>query len=140
MDKSFHLQRFVTAQSQSYAVALAELRAGSKRSHWMWWIFPQLAALGRSETARAYGIASSAEARAYLAHPLLGPRLMEATEAMLCHRDRTPEAILGGIDALKLRSSLTLFLAAGAGAPIGDALEIFYAGQRHPATLRLLDG
>ncbi len=104
----------------------------------MWWIFPQLAALGRSETARAYGVASRAEAQAYLAHALLGPRLAEASEAMLRHRDRAPEAILGGIDAMKLRSSLTLFLAAGADAPLGEVLEVFYKGERDPATLRLL--
>lgn len=134
----FNLQRFVTAQARSYPVALAELRAGAKRSHWMWWVFPQLAGLGRSETARAYGIVSLAEARAYLAHPLLGPRLEEATGAILLHRDRAPETILGGVDALKFRSSLTLFVAAGAGAPLGEALDAFYAGERDPATLRLL--
>ncbi len=138
MSDPFDLGRFVTAQARSYPVALAELRAGAKRSHWMWWIFPQLSGLGHSETARAYGIASLAEARAYLAHPLLGLRLAEATGAMLLHHDRAPATILGGVDALKLRSSLTVFLAAGAGAPLGEALDAFYAGERDPATLRLL--
>ena len=139
MSDPFDLQRFVTAQAGSYPVALAELRAGMKRSHWMWWVFPQLAGLGRSETARAYGVASLAEARAYLAHPLLGPRLVEATEAMLLHPDRPAEAILGGVDALKFRSSLTLFLAAGAGAPLGEALEAFFRGEADGETLRLLE-
>lgn len=138
MTDPYDLNRFVTAQRESYADALAELRAGAKRSHWVWWVFPQLAGLGRSETARAYAIGSLAEARAYLAHPLLGLRLREATGAMLLHRDRSAQAVLGGIDATKLCSSLTLFLAAGAGAPLDAALAVFFGGERDPATLNLL--
>ncbi len=138
MDDPFDLDRFVAAQAGTYPDALAELRAGRKRSHWMWWVFPQLAGLGRSDTARHYAIRSVDEARAYLAHPLLGARLREATGALLLHRDRTAEAVLGGIDAVKLRSSLTLFLEAGAGAPLDEALRIFFAGEQDPETLRLL--
>ncbi len=134
----FDLDRFVIAQNGSYADALAELRAGRKRSHWMWWVFPQLAGLGRSETARAYGIRSLAEARAYLAHPLLAARLSEATAAMLLNPDVSAEAVLGEIDAAKFRSSLTLFLAAGAGEPLEEALRVFFAGERDGETLRLL--
>ena len=140
MADPFDLRRFIDAQADSYADALAELRAGRKRSHWMWWIFPQLAGLGRSGTARFYGIASLAEARAYLAHPLLGPRLIEASGALLPHRDRSAETIMGPVDALKLCSSLTLFLEADAGAPLTDALDTFFGGERDPATLRLLAG
>ena len=136
----FDLDRFVTAQADSYPTALAELTAGLKRSHWMWWIFPQLAGLGRSETARFYGIGSLAEARAYLAHPLLCRRLVEVTAALLTYRDRAAEAILGPADALKLRSSLTLFLEAGAGAPLDDALAAFFGGGKDPATLAVLAG
>ncbi|MGI4731190.1 MAG: DUF1810 domain-containing protein [Janthinobacterium lividum] len=134
----FDLDRFVTAQARQYAQALAELTAGAKRSHWIWFVFPQIAGLGQSETARFYAIASLAEARAYLAHPLLGPRLHEATAALLRHPDRSAETMLGGIDATKLRSSLTLFLEAGAGAPLDTALRTFFGGEHDAATLRLL--
>lgn len=140
MTDRFDLSRFVAAQADSHAAALAELRAGRKRTHWMWWVFPQLAGLGRSDTARFYAIASLAEARAYLAHPLLGARLTEATAAALLHRDRAAGAIFGEVDAAKFRSSLTLFLAAGAGAPLEEALAAFFAGERDEATLRLLGG
>ena len=133
------LERFVTAQAPIYAQALSELQAGRKQSHWMWFVFPQLAGLGRSGTARFYGIGSQAEARAYVAHPLLGRRLAECCEALLRHRGERPEAILGGIDALKLRSSMTLFEAV-ADAPelFADVLEAFYDDERDPVTLELL--
>jgi len=132
------LDRFVTAQAGSYAQALAELRRGRKASHWMWYVFPQLAGLGRSDAARFYAIRDLAEARAYLAHPLLGPRLIESTEAVVAAPD-TAEAILGTIDALKLRSSLTLFAAAADDpAPFERALARFYGGEPDPETLRLL--
>ncbi|WP_375381674.1 DUF1810 domain-containing protein [uncultured Sphingomonas sp.] len=137
-DQPFDLDRFLTAQERHYAQALAELRAGSKRSHWIWFVFPQIAGLGQSETARFYAIGSLAEAKAYLAHLVLGPRLLGATEALLRHPDRSAETILGGIDAIKLRSSLTLFLEAGAGAPLDAALAMFFNGAKDPATLRLL--
>ena len=135
----FDLQRFVTAQAGVYAEALAELRRGRKQSHWMWFVFPQIDGLGRSDTARYYAIASVGEARAYLDHPLLGPRLVECTEAVLAHRDSRAEAIFGPVDAVKFRSSMTLFEAAAAAqAPYGDALAAFYRGERDPETLKRL--
>jgi len=132
------LSRFVAAQSISYPVAIDELRDGTKRSHWMWWIFPQIAGLGRSETARRYAIGSAAEARAYLAHPLLGPRLVEAAETV-ARASGTAETVMGSIDAVKLRSSMTLFAAvADDPAPFRAVLDRFYAGRDDPATLALL--
>jgi uncharacterized protein (DUF1810 family) len=137
----FDLERFVAAQQDAYPRALAELKRGRKESHWMWFVFPQLAGLGHSPTARFYAIASAAEARAYLAHGLLGPRLIECTGAMLANRGRSAEAILGPVDSIKLRSSMTLFDAvAGPGAPFAGALDAFHAGRRDEATLELLDG
>ena len=133
------LGRFAAAQEGSWETALAELRRGRKESHWMWWIFPQLAALGRSGTAKAYGIADLEEARAYLAHPVLGPRLVEAARAMLGNAGQRPEAVLGGIDAMKLRSSMTLFAAVPGADPVfGEVLEAFYGGEADPMTLERL--
>ncbi|MEN2787838.1 DUF1810 domain-containing protein [Sphingomonas qilianensis] len=137
------LDRFIDAQRDVYDDALAELRAGQKRNHWMWFVFPQIAGLGLSSTAQYYAIADLAEARAYLAHPLLGARLSACVDAMLGHAGRSAEAILGGIDAVKLRSSCTLFEAAGLEAGGGDGrfgqcLDAFYAGERDAATLRLI--
>ena len=138
---AFDLDRFVTAQQGVYARALAELRAGRKRTHWMWFVFPQLAGLGRSERARVFGIVSAAEARAYLAHPLLGPRLVECGEALLAQPERSAEAIFGLVDAMKLKSSMTLFEAvAEAPAPFAPVLDGFFAGARDRPTLDLLDG
>jgi uncharacterized protein (DUF1810 family) len=135
----FNLQRFVEAQAWSFADAIAELAAGQKQTHWIWFVFPQLAGLGHSETALLFGIRSAAEARAYLAHPLLGPRLRQCCAARLRHRDRSAEDILGGIDALKLRSSMTLFEAVAEDpAPFAAVLDAFYAGARDPLTLDLL--
>src|SRR5262249_25167657 len=108
-DDPFNLERFVTAQAQVYATALAELRQGAKQSHWMWFIFPQLRGLGRSSTARFYCITSLDEARAYLAHPTLGLRLDECTEAVLAIRDQSLHAIFGSPDDMKFRSCMTLF-------------------------------
>jgi uncharacterized protein (DUF1810 family) len=135
------LDRFVTAQSGGvFERALAELEAGAKRSHWMWFVFPQIAGLGRSETARFYAIADCNEAIAYLAHPVLGPRLYSATRAIFGWADRrSAEAILGPVDAIKLRSSMTLFAAvAKQSTSFTATLEAFYGGQRDPATLDLL--
>lgn len=134
-----NLDRFLSAQDQNYTDALAELRQGAKRSHWMWYVFPQLAGLGRSPTAQHYAIADLSEARAFLDHPVLGQRYLEAVDAVLTHRDRPAEAILGNVDALKLRSSLTLFARAGAPPMVTEALHAFFPGE-DPATLRLLDG
>jgi len=134
------LDRFVAAQQRDYPIALAELRAGAKRSHWMWYIFPQMRGLGMSAMAQTYGIADLAEARAYLAHPVLGARLVESIDALLEHRGKDIVAILGGVDAMKLRSTMTLFEAAAKGGESRFAaiLDAFYAGERDPATLRLL--
>jgi uncharacterized protein (DUF1810 family) len=133
------LQRFVAAQSAVYADALRELRAGRKRSHWMWFVFPQLAGLGRSLTAERYAIAGIDEARAYLAHPVLGKRLRECVDALLALRDRSAYQVLGSPDDLKLRSSMTLFAqAAGPGSVFDEVLERYYAGEPDPLTLRLL--
>jgi uncharacterized protein (DUF1810 family) len=134
------LQRFVDAQASTYDQALAELRAGAKRSHWMWFVFPQIAGLGQSPTARHFAIAGREEALAYLAHPLLGPRLVEATRAVTAAAPgQDAGAIMGGIDAIKLRSSLTLFAAVAADpAPFEAALTRFYGGERDPETLRRL--
>ncbi|KQR82201.1 DUF1810 domain-containing protein [Sphingomonas sp. Leaf343] len=131
------LSRFTDAQADTWPIALAELTAGRKRSHWMWWIFPQIAGLGRSETARHYAIASAAEARAYLAHPLLGSRLIEATQTAIS-APGSARAIFGDVDAMKLRSSLTLFEAvAGDSAKAGfrQGLDRFFDGKPDLATL-----
>ena len=133
------LARFLDAQEGTHAAALAELRAGAKRSHWMWWVFPQIEGLGRSGTARAYAIAGRAEAEAYLAHPVLGPRLAEAAQAMLANTGRRAEEVLGPVDAAKLRSSMTLFSALDGAPPIlGRVLEAFFGGRPDPETLRRL--
>jgi uncharacterized protein (DUF1810 family) len=134
------LQRFVDAQRDVYAQALAELRRGRKTSHWMWFVFPQLAGLGRSETARFYGIASRAEAAAYLAHPLLGPRLRECTQQLLGHHGASALQIFGPVDALKFGSSMTLFEQVAPDEPLfARALDRYQAGRRDPLTLALLD-
>ena len=135
------LARFLEAQEWTYADALDELRAGAKRTHWMWWIFPQIAGLGRSPTARAYAIRDAAEARAYLAHPVLGARLVKAAEAMLAHEGREAAEILGPVDAAKLRSSMTLFGAVpGAPEVLGRVLDAFFGGRPDPRTLSRLGG
>lgn len=136
------LQRFVAAQARVYDDVLAELRQGRKRTHWMWFIFPQIAGLGRSEMARRFAIRSLAEARSYLAHPVLGPRLLQCTDALLMHRDLSAETILGAIDAVKLRSSMTLFSAASAkkDSRYRDCLDAFFGGGRDGVTDRLLSG
>jgi len=133
------LERFVEAQRSTYNQALAELRGGQKRGHWMWFVFPQIAGLGRTSTARFYALADLAEACAYLAHPTLGPRLLAATGAMLGWAGRKEAvAILGEVDAMKFRSSMTLFEAAGGEPRFGQALDAFYAGERDRLTLDLL--
>lgn len=138
-DDPFNLQRFEEAQTALYAIALRELGRGQKQSHWMWFIFPQLAALGRSHTARFYGLSGLAEAKAYLAHPLLGPRLLVCVRELLRHAPTAPGVLLGEVDALKLRSCLTLFHAADPAEPLwGEALQAFYAGREDPLTLSLL--
>jgi uncharacterized protein (DUF1810 family) len=133
------LTRFIEAQEDIYGRALAELRHGRKQSHWMWFVFPQIAGLGRSPTARLYAIGSADEARAFLAHPLLGARLRECTAAILAHCERGAEAIFGPVDAMKLRSSMTLFEAVAEDpALFAAALGAFHGGERDAATLRLI--
>ena len=135
----FQLQRFVDAQEGTFEVAMTELGTGKKQSHWMWLIFPQHTELGRSPTAQFYGIRSILEARAYLAHPLLGKRYRLAVETMLAWADRKPAAeILGPVDAMKLRSSMTLFEIASGDLFFRDALDGFYEGP-DAATRHLLD-
>lgn len=132
---SHDLQRFIDAQDHggTYERALTELRAGRKTTHWMWFVFPQRAGLGQSEMSRRYGIASPEEARAYVEHPVLGPRLVESAEALLAQHGISALEILGAIDALKLRSSMTLFSAAAPEEPIfRQVLERFYAGKPDP--------
>lgn len=134
----FDLARFLAAQETSHATALAELRRGRKTTHWMWFIFPQLRGLGRSDMAFYYGIASLDEARAYLRHPVLGPRLAEACAALLS-APGSADAILGSVDAMKLHSSMTLFAAAADDpAPFDAVLARFYGGARDGATLARL--
>jgi uncharacterized protein (DUF1810 family) len=133
------LERFVEAQEGIYARALAELRAGKKRSHWMWFIFPQIAGLGHSAMAQMYALASLDEAKAYLAHPLLGPRLRECCEAVLAVDGKSAHAIFGSPDDLKFRSSLTLFAEAAPSATVfSDLLRKYYSGEADLLTLQKL--
>jgi uncharacterized protein (DUF1810 family) len=135
------LERFVETQRSTYDQALAELAAGAKRSHWMWFVFPQIAGLGRSAMAQRFAIRDEVEARSYLTHPLLGARLLESTGAMLGWAARkSAEAILGPIDALKFASSMTLFdaVADAADNPFALALAAFNRGERDPLTLERL--
>lgn len=132
------LQRFLDAQENIYAAALAELKAGEKRTHWMWFVFPQMRGLGFSSNARFYGIASMEEARAYLAHEVLEARLRECTQAVLDVRGKSLDAILGAVDAQKFRSSMTLFLRASGDALFREALERYCGGAEDERTLALL--
>ena len=141
MADPYRLERFVTAQNEggTYDAAVDELRAGRKRSHWMWFVFPQIAGLGQSPTSRHFAISSLDEARAYLAHPVLGPRLIDAAQIVAELDGRTADEILGGIDAMKLRSSMTLFAYADSANPIfGQVLEAYFGGIPDGATERLL--
>ncbi|RAX17887.1 DUF1810 family protein [Pseudarthrobacter sp. AG30] len=143
MSEAFDLERFVAAQDSggTYRSALGELQLGNKTGHWMWFIFPQVAGLGQSATSRAYAISSLAEARAYLDHPVLGPRLLECALALTTHSGRSASDILGGIDTQKLRSSMTLFLRAAPGETVfKTVLAQFFDGEPDPATDELLAG
>ena len=139
---TYNLDRFKEAQRRDYAEALAELRGGRKRTHWMWYVFPQIKGLGRSSTAQYYAISGLGEAQAYLADPMLGARLLECAQALLGQDNRDPHAIMGSPDDLKLCSSMTLFEAAGEGDarwhPFSAVLEEFYGGRRDRKTLALL--
>ncbi|VXB40108.1 conserved hypothetical protein [Arthrobacter sp. 9AX] len=143
MNERYDLERFVSAQDNggTYEQALAELQVGSKSGHWMWFVFPQLAGLGQSATSRRYAISSLEEARDYLEHPVLGPRLLECAQVLTNHPDRSAEDIFGGIDARKLRSSMTLFLRAAPGETVfKTVLAQFFDGQPDSATDELLAG
>ena len=133
------LQRFLSAQERDYTSALAELRAGRKKTHWIWYILPQLAGLGTSRMASFYGIRSSTEAAAYLAHPILGPRLVECVVTLNAHQHSTAEQILGDVDAMKFRSCATLFASvAGPDSVFQKALVQFFEGHADDRTLALL--
>jgi uncharacterized protein (DUF1810 family) len=132
---AFDLQRFVTAQDGIYDRALAELRRGRKQSHWMWFVFPQIAGLGRSPTAQHYAISGLDEARAYLRHPTLGPRLRESARALTELDSDDADAVLGPVDAVKLRSSMTLFARADPEEPVfRQVLDRYFGGEPDPAT------
>lgn len=133
------LGRFVSAQDPVYDDALAELRAGRKTTHWMWYVFPQLQGLGRSSMAQRYALASLDDARAYLAHPVLGPRLRECTERANRAPTSDPVRLFGPVDAMKFRSSMTLFARAEPGGVFTDALDRFFGGEEDPLTVSLLD-
>jgi uncharacterized protein (DUF1810 family) len=137
----FDLERFVTAQDRdgTYDAARAELQAGRKTTHWMWFVFPQIAGLGHSSTARQYAVSGRAEAAAYLAHPILGPRLRECARIVARTEGRTAEEIFGGVDATKLRSSMTLFARIDPDEPAFVAvIERYFGGEADPATVARL--
>jgi uncharacterized protein (DUF1810 family) len=141
MDDPYDLERFVTAQDTggTYDQARAELRRGRKTSHWMWFVFPQIAGLGQSPTSRRFAISSLDEARAYLAHPVLGPRLIECADIVAQTPGRTGEQIFGDLDAQKLHSSVTLFRRADPGQPVfAQVLDRYFDGLADPATDRRL--
>lgn len=140
-DDPFDLERFVTAQAAIFETALGELKAGQKRSHWMWFVFPQLRGLGRSSMAQRYGVGSLDEARAYLAHPLLGKRLILCTETVLAIKGRSLHAIFGAPDDMKFQSSMTLFARAAADdeRAFCRALDRYCEGRMDERTLALLD-
>jgi len=134
-----NLERFVSAQAGTYAGVVAELRTGRKTGHWIWFVFPQIAGLGRSEMSRFYALGSLDEALSYLAHPVLGPRLLECCRLLLAVRGSSAEEILGSIDAIKVRSCVTLFERADPDEPVfTEVLDRFYAGLPDEATLALL--
>ena len=133
------LDRFLDAQRGDYAAALAEVRRGRKTSHWMWYIFPQIAGLGQSSTARYYSIRDLDEAREYYAHPVLGQRLREISGVLLDLRGSDPVAVFGGIDSMKLKSSMTLFAVAAPDDPLfQQVLDKYYGGEQDILTLRIL--
>jgi uncharacterized protein (DUF1810 family) len=139
MPKTIDLQRFLDAQRTDYPTALAEIKAGRKRSHWMWYVFPQLQGLGFSETARYYGIKDAAEAEAYLKHPVLGSRLVEISQALLPLPGSDANRIMGSPDDMKLRSSMTLFAAMPGTEPVFQAvLDKFFGGEQDSKTVQLL--
>lgn len=141
MDDPFDLQRFVDAQEPVYSKVLEELQQGRKTSHWMWYVFPQIAGLGRSEMARRYAISSIEEAHAYFMHPVLGQRLVQCVRLLLDIDGSSAEDILGGVDAAKLRSCITLFFAASGGESVfEEALEMYFDGVPDMNTMAVFRG
>ena len=139
MTDNYHLRRFIEAQDKVYHDVLAELRAGHKTSHWMWFVFPQIAGLGFSSTTQFYAIKSIDEARAYLQHPILGPRLIECCEALLSVQGRSAHDIFGSPDDMKLKSSMTLFASvSSSGSVFEKILDRYFAGERDNRTVELL--
>jgi len=138
MGHVFELERFVKAQDPVLEEALLELRRGRKQGHWMWFIFPQMKGLGSSAMAQQYAISSRAEAEAYLAHAILGPRLIECTQAVNAVEGRSAEEIFGHVDAMKFRSSMTLFRETAVGGPFAHPLKKYFAGEPDARTLQLL--
>lgn len=139
MNDPYDLERFIQAQALDFAIASAEINSGRKKSHWMWYIFPQLIGLGFSATSQRYAIRSAAEAKAYLNHPVLGPRLMQCMEALLTIDGRSAHEILGSPDDMKLRSCATLFASiTHKGSVFERLLEKYFHGEQDPKTLDLL--
>ncbi|HLG56981.1 MAG TPA: DUF1810 domain-containing protein [Vicinamibacterales bacterium] len=140
-DDPYDLARFVDAQEDSYQQALSEIRSGRKQSHWMWYVFPQFAGLGVSSTSQRYAVKSVAEAEAYLAHPVLGPRLLEIAEAVLRLEGRSASEVFGSPDDMKLRSCATLFVCVSPDDSVFHRIiDKYFDGQRDEATLRLVSG
>ena len=134
----FNLKRFLEAQSVGYIQAVKEMSGGHKRTHWIWYVFPQLSGLGHSYNSRYYAISCREEAEAYLAHPVLGERLRTVTAALLAHADKSAEEIFGGIDAMKVRSCMTLFDSVSPHDIFRRAIDTFYEGHADPCTLKRL--
>ncbi len=133
------LQRFIDGQRYGYETALKEMIAGEKRNHWIWYVFPQIKGLGHSPQSQIYGIKNLDEAKSYLAHPVLGQRLREITSVVLTHSDKDIRSIMGsGIDAMKFKSSMTLFDVVSPNDIFGKALEVFYEGERDKRTLSMI--
>ena len=140
-DCSANLNRFGTAQNEVYEDAVRELKNGKKLTHWMWYIFPQIAGLGYSSTARFFAIQDREEAQAYLDHPILGGRLVECTKIVMAHHGKTAVEIFGGVDAVKFRSSMTLFMAlAGRDCVFQEAIDMYFEGEPDRKTLDILSG
>ena len=136
----YNLNRFVEAQEKTYDIALSEIKNGYKQSHWMWFIFPQHKALGYSDKAKFYGISDLKEAEQYLRHPILGERLREISKELLKHKGKSAIDILGEVDALKLKSSMTLFEIIEPNSVFSEVLDAFYGGKRDDKTVHLLFG
>ena len=136
---NYNLDRFIQAQEDSYESALAEIKNGLKRTHWMWYIFPQLKGLGRSSTAKYFGIENLEEAKLYLGHPVLGMRIKEISEELLSLETNDPYKVMGGIDGLKLCSSMTLFaVIEGYDSIFGKVIDKYYNGNKDMNTIRIL--